>query len=225
MAIWDLFSECGEEKTSKKANFKPFWPLFRTLWRPARVPLVITNGLDYKSWPLTNFLQDQRLRGAYSCLQIWFLPWKSSFFAFMTRENANSSVKINCKTSIWSWLPLYIHGLGYWQKIRSFQKFWFIIILRLMHFFQKTAILGLFFSFFGAQNLAKPKYQAQPPNPCFYCGSPQKTDLRYQFLSNFWFFSFCMQKMRFWSIFPIFDEFGWSQFQSHSSKTTKIYHS
>ena len=109
--------------------------------------------------------------------------------AFLAWENANSSVKTKCETSVWSWLPLYVHGLGYWPKIRSSLRIWFIIILRFLHFFQKTAVLGLFFSFFGSQNLAKAKYRGQPLNPCFYCATSQKTDLRFQFLSKFSFFS------------------------------------
>ena len=113
----------------------------------------------------------------------------------MAQENANSSVKKDCKTSVWNWLPLYIYELGYWPKIRSFLRIWFIFLLRFLHFFPKNAVLGLFFNFFGHQNVDNQKYQAWPPNPCFYCATPQKTDLRLQFSSNFSFFSFVTLKL------------------------------
>ena len=109
---------------------------------------------------------------------------KNINLTFSAWENASSTVKMNPKTSVRTCLPRHNSGLGHWSKIRPLLRIWFIIFFQFLKFVPKNAVLGLFFSFFGSQISSGQNYGLQPPSPLFYCPSPQKTDLCYQFLSN-----------------------------------------
>ena len=109
------------------------------------------HSLSTYHWALTEHLSalvstTASLRGTESIFAL-----KNLNLTFLAWENANSTVKMNPKTSIRTCLPRHNSGLGHWSKIGPLLRLWFIIFFQYLkfvkkkHFFEKTPCLCHFF--------------------------------------------------------------------------------